>query len=138
LPGAAYSEKDALFVNTEGRPQMTARAVFPSGEAREDWTIIRALSAVLGQPLPFNSAAELRAALFAVAPHLAMLDQILPADSAAIARLAATGSKTGKERFGQAIADFYLTNPIARASKIMASLSALHAAHPGEATGTDG
>jgi NADH-quinone oxidoreductase subunit G len=138
LPGAAYSEKDALYVNTEGRPQMTARAVFPPGEAREDWTIIRALSAVLGQPLPFNSAAELRAALFAVAPHLALLDHILPADSAAIAKLAAKGGKTGKERFGRTIADFYLTNPIARASAIMASLSALHAAHPGEATGTDG
>ena len=55
LPGAAYTEKDATYVNTEGRPQMTARAVFPPGEAREDWKIIRALSGVLGQALPFNS-----------------------------------------------------------------------------------
>ena len=55
LPGAAYTEKDATYVNTEGRPQMTARAVFPPGDAREDWKIIRALSGVLGQSLPFNS-----------------------------------------------------------------------------------
>ena len=55
LPGAAYTEKDATYVNTEGRPQMTARAVFPPGEAREDWKIVRALSGVLGQALPFNS-----------------------------------------------------------------------------------
>ncbi len=80
LPGAAYTEKDALYVNTEGRPQMTARAIFPPGEAREDWKIIRALSGVLGRPLPFNNVAELRAKLFAACPHLAMLDQIVPAD----------------------------------------------------------
>ena len=82
LPGAAYTEKDATYVNTEGRPQMTARAVFPPGEAREDWKIVRALSGVLGQALPFNSVAELRAKMFAACPHLALLDQILPADSA--------------------------------------------------------
>jgi NADH-quinone oxidoreductase subunit G len=138
LPGAAYTEKDATYVNTEGRPQMTARAIFPPGEAREDWKIIRALSGVLGQALPFNSVSELRAKMFAVSPHLAMLDQILPADSAAIERLATQGGKTGKERFGEAITDFYLTNPIARASAIMASLSVMHAANTPEATGTDG
>jgi len=138
LPGAAYTEKDATYVNTEGRPQLTARAVFPPGEAREDWKIIRALSGVLGQALPFNNVAELRAKMFAVSPHLAMLDQILPADSAAIEKLASQGGRTGKDRFGVAIADFYLTNPIARASAIMANLSAMHAANPPEATGTDG
>jgi NADH-quinone oxidoreductase subunit G len=138
LPGAAYTEKDALFISTEGRAQMTARAVFPPGEAREDWTILRALSGVLGRPLPFNSVAELRAKLFASHPNLAMLDQIVPADSAAITALAAKAGKPSKERLGTAVADFHLTNPIARASEIMASLSALHAAHPQEATGTDG
>ena len=55
LPGAAYTEKDAIYVNTEGRPQMTARAVFPPGEAREDWKILRALSGALGKPLPFDT-----------------------------------------------------------------------------------
>jgi NADH-quinone oxidoreductase subunit G len=138
LPAAAYTEKDALYVNTEGRPQMTARAVFPPGEAREDWTIIRALSGVIGKPLPFNSISELRAKLFAACPHLALLDQIVPADAAAIERLAAKGGRVGKERFGSAIADFYLTNPIARASEIMARLSAMHAEGAEGATGTHG
>ncbi|MFZ0398408.1 MAG: NADH-quinone oxidoreductase subunit NuoG [Methyloceanibacter sp.] len=135
LPGAAYTEKDAIYVNTEGRPQMTARAVFPPGEAREDWKIIRALSAVLGQALPFNSVSELRAKLFAACPHLALLDQVTPADSGAIGRLAGQDTgKTGRDRFGEAITDFYLTNPIARASAIMASLSAMHEAGADEAT----
>ena len=139
LPGAAYTEKDAIYVNTEGRPQMTARAVFPPGDAREDWKIIRALSGALGQALPFNSVAELRAKLFATCPHFALIDQITPADSAAIGRLAAQdGSKTGRDRFGEAITDFYLTNPIARASEIMASLSAMHEAGAEGATGTHG
>jgi NADH-quinone oxidoreductase subunit G len=139
LPGAAYTEKDAIYVNTEGRPQMTARAVFPPGDAREDWKIIRALSGVLGQALPFNSVGELRAKLFAACPHLALLDQVTPADSAAIERLAARDSgKTGKDRFGEAVTDFYLTNPIARASAIMANLSAMHEAGAEGATGTHG
>ena len=138
LPGAAYTEKDATYVNTEGRPQMTARAVFPPGEAREDWKIVRALSGVLGQALPFNNVAELRAKMFTVTPQLAMLEQILPAGSAAIETLAAQGGKAGKDRFGVAIGDFYLTNPIARASAIMASLSVMHAAKSPGATGTDG
>ncbi len=137
LPGAAYTEKDAIYVNTEGRSQMTTRAVFPPGEAREDWTIIRALSGTLGKPLPFDSTQALRAKLFAARPHLALLDQIDPADTAGIERLAQQSAKPGKERFGHAIEDFYLTNPIARASAIMASLSVLHAA-PDKATGTDG
>jgi NADH-quinone oxidoreductase subunit G len=138
LPGAAYTEKDALYVNTEGRPQMTARAVFPPGEAREDWTILRALSATLGATLPFDSVAALRAQIFAASPHLAMTDRIVPGDSADIARLAKLGGKVSKERFGTAIADFYLTNPIARASAIMASLSAMHARDESGATGTHG
>jgi NADH-quinone oxidoreductase subunit G len=137
LPGAAFTEKDALYVNTEGRPQMTTRAVFPPGEAREDWKIIRALSGVLGLSLPFDTVSELRAKLFASVPQLALLDQIVPGDSAAIEQLAKRGGKTSKERFGACIADFYMTNPIARASKIMADLSALHARIE-KATGTHG
>jgi NADH-quinone oxidoreductase subunit G len=138
LPGAAYTEKDATYVNTEGRPQMTARAVFPPGEAREDWKIVRALSGVLGKPLPFDSLQELRAKMYEACPHLALLDQVVPADPAAIGKLAGRPGKPGKGRFGRAIADFYLSNPIARASAIMANLSALHADRSRKATGTHG
>jgi NADH-quinone oxidoreductase subunit G len=139
LPGAAYTEKDAIYLNTEGRPQLTARAVFPPGEAREDWTILRALSAVLGQALPFDNVTELRAAMFKDHPQFALLDTIDPADLGAIETLAAAKpGKIGKQRFGQTIADFYLTNPIARASKIMAELSALQAGASKQATGTHG
>ena len=138
LPGAAYTEKSAIYVNTEGRPQMTARAVFPPGEAREDWKIIRALSGVLGKPLPFDNATELRAKLFEAHPHLALLDLVEPADSAAVERLAQKPVRVDKERFAHAIDDYYLTNPITRASAIMANLSALHAGANKKATGTDG
>ncbi len=137
LPGAAYTEKDATYVNTEGRPQMTARAVFPPGEAREDWKIVRALSGALGRPLPFDTAQQLRAKMYEACPHLALLDLVEPADASAIERLARKAGKVDKDRFGRAIEDFYLTNPIARASAIMADLSALHARANHRATGTN-
>ena len=88
LPGAAYTEKSAIYVNTEGRVQMTARAAFPPGDAREDWAILRALSDVLGQRLPFDSLRELRRALYAAHPHFMRVDQIAPspADGAEGAR----------------------------------------------------
>ena len=138
LPGAAYTEKDGTYVNTEGRAQMTARAIFPPGEAREDWTIIRALSAVLGRPLPFDSLQELRAKMYAACPHLALLDLVEPAEAAPIEKLAGKPAKPGKDRFGLVIEDYYLSNPVARASAIMASLSAMHAGGAEKATGTDG
>ncbi|MEZ5873745.1 MAG: NADH-quinone oxidoreductase subunit NuoG [Hyphomicrobiales bacterium] len=138
LPGAAYTEKDATYVNTEGRAQMTSRAVFPPGEAREDWKIVRALSAVLGKPLPFDSLQELRGKMYEAHPQLALLEMVEPADSAAIEKLASKAAKPGKDRFGLAIDDYYLTNAVARASAIMASLSAMHADEFPKATGTDG
>ena len=138
LPGAAYTEKDATYVNTEGRAQTTAQAIFPPGEAREDWKILRALSGVLGKPLPFDSLQELRAKMYEAQPGLALLDLVQPADSMAIGKLAAKPTKTGKDRFGPAIEDYYLSNPVARASAIMASLSAMHADGNEKATGTDG
>ncbi len=137
LPGAAYSEKDGTYVNVEGRAQMTARAVFPPGEAREDWTILRALSGALGKPLPFDSLQELRAKMYAEQPNLALLDLVEPADAGAVATLAGKPAKPSKDRFGLSIDDYYLSNPIARASAIMASLSAMHEASD-KATGTDG
>ena len=138
LPGAAYTEKGGTYVNTEGRAQLTARAIFPPGEAREDWTILRALSAVLGQALPFDSLQELRGKMYAAYPHLALLDLVEPADAASISKIAGQAAKPGKDRFGLTIEDYYLSNPVARASAIMASLSAMHAGGPEKATGTDG
>lgn len=133
LPAAAYSEKSAIYVNTEGRAQMTARAAFPPGEAREDWAIFRALSERLGHTLPFKSLGELRAALYAAYPHLAALGDIAPGDPAAIAALAKGEKKMDKAAFVPAVSDFYLTNPIARASKTMAECSALAAGKRAEA-----
>jgi NADH-quinone oxidoreductase subunit G len=125
LPAAAYTEKQVTYVNTEGRPQMTARASFPPGEAKEDWAILRALSDALGSTLPWDNLDELRAAMYKVAPHLARLDTVGKADASALAGLAMVSGKMSSEPFRNAIADFYMTNPIARASKIMADCSAL-------------
>jgi NADH-quinone oxidoreductase subunit G len=125
LPGATYTEKSGTFVNTEGRVQMTTRAGFAPGEAREDWAILRALSDVLGRKLPFDSLAQLRAKLYAEHPHFAAIDEIAVGDTAGLDRLAALGGETGKAPFASNVADFYLTNPIARASAVMAECSAL-------------
>jgi NADH-quinone oxidoreductase subunit G len=129
LPGAAYTEKSGTYVNTEGRVQQTNRAVFPPGEAREDWTILRALSDVVGHKLPFDSLPALRRDLHAAHPHLAALDEIAPADaSPALDALAGLDGSVEGTAFVSPVADFYLTNPIARASRVMAECSALHAA----------
>jgi NADH-quinone oxidoreductase subunit G len=125
LPGAAYPEKSAIYVNTEGRVQMATRASFPPGDAREDWAILRALSDVLGAKLPYDSMRELRAAMFKSHPHLQRIDTIAPADPAAICTLAARGGTCDKAPFRSPVADFYLANPIARASAVMAECSAL-------------
>ncbi|MGO3932883.1 NADH-quinone oxidoreductase subunit NuoG [Rhodopseudomonas pseudopalustris] len=127
LPGAAYTEKSGIYVNTEGRVQMAARAAFPPGDAREDWAILRALSQALGHTLGYDSLAALRKALFAAHPHLMRIDQITPADGAAIAALAARGGEPAKAPLVCPIQDFYMTNPIARASAVMAECSRLAA-----------
>jgi NADH-quinone oxidoreductase subunit G len=125
LPGAAYTEKSGTWVNTEGRVQLGNRAAFPPGDAREDWSILRALSAVLGQTLPFDSLAELRMRLYERHPHMAEADAILPADPADFGRIAAIGGELSGPAFASTIRDFYLTNPIARASKVLAECSAM-------------
>jgi NADH-quinone oxidoreductase subunit G len=125
LPGAAYTEKSATYVNTEGRPQMTVRATFPPGEAREDWAILRALAEKLGAAPEWNSLTELRAAMYKVAPQLAELDVIHTADADALSELAKGEGATLKDPFRSPVTDFYLTNPIARASRIMGDCSAL-------------
>ena len=125
LPGAAFTEKSGLYVNTEGRVQMTNRASFPPGEAHEDWAILRALSAVLGKALSFDSLSQLRKSLFVAHPHFAAINGIAVSDAGAINVLAGLGGKVGKDAFHSPVTDFYLTNPIARASKTMAACSAL-------------
>ncbi|WP_022722601.1 NADH-quinone oxidoreductase subunit NuoG [Rhodopseudomonas sp. B29] len=125
LPGAAYTEKSGTYVNTEGRAQIAERASFPPGEAREDWAIIRALSAAVGQTLPYDSLAALRKAMFAAAPHLMRIGQIEAGDVAAIRALGGAGGSVEKTPFRTAINDFYMTNPIARASAVMAECSRL-------------
>jgi NADH-quinone oxidoreductase subunit G len=125
LPGATYTEKPGIYVNTEGRAQAAARAAFPPGDAREDWAILRALSGALGQPLPFDSLTQLRSKLFEAHPHVARLDQIEPADVESVRALAAQPVSVMKDAFASVISDFYLTNPIARASAVMAECSAL-------------
>ncbi|MGB3487556.1 MAG: NADH-quinone oxidoreductase subunit NuoG [Xanthobacteraceae bacterium] len=125
LPGAAYTEKSGLYVNTEGRAQMTNRAGFPPGEAREEWAILRALSDTLGHKLPFDTLAALRQLVFKAAPHLMRLDQADAADAAAVRTLAGRGGKADAAPFKAAYASYYLTNPIARASAVMAECSRL-------------
>jgi len=119
LPAAAYTEEPGLFVNTEGRPQLAMRAGFAPGEAKENWAILRALSAELDATQPWDSLAQLRGALVEAVPHLAQIDQVAEKESQVLPL-----EKLGKASFRAAVSDFYLTNPIARASELMAELSA--------------
>ncbi|MFN7225443.1 MAG: NADH-quinone oxidoreductase subunit NuoG [Paracoccaceae bacterium] len=123
LPGAAYTEENALFVNTEGRPQLAMRAGFAPGEAKENWAILRALSAELGATLPWDSLAALRRALVAAHPHLGRVDQV-----AANGWVRIPLRDPARASFRLVVKDFYLTNPIARASQVMAELSAMASA----------
>jgi NADH-quinone oxidoreductase subunit G len=125
LPGAAYTEKSGLYVNTEGRVQMGARAAFPPGDAREDWAILRALSDVVGHRLPYDSLGQLRAALFAAYPHLQRVDTIAAGNPADVEKLAGLGGGPDRAPLRSVVEDFYFTNPIARASAVMAECSAI-------------
>jgi len=116
LPGAAYTEKDGIYVNTEGRVQYATRAAFPPGDAREDWTIIRAVSGAVGKSIGFDTLAELREALCADHPHFADADEIAPAKWASFGGRA----KLSAEPVGQAFDNFYMTCAISRASETMA------------------
>jgi NADH-quinone oxidoreductase subunit G len=125
LPGAAYPEKSGIFVNTEGRVQLAARASFPPGEAREDWAILRALSDVVGHRLPYDSLPQLRQALFKAHPHLQRVDQISPGARSEVAALAARRGTPEQAPFAPAIEDFYFSNAIARCSPVMAECSVI-------------
>jgi NADH-quinone oxidoreductase subunit G len=126
LPGAAYTEKNGLYVNLEGRVQMGKRAVFPKGEAKEDWSVLRALSEVLGQKLPYDSLDQLRAKLFADHPTFGQID-FAPGSvptSFDIGALGADG-EVSDAPFESPIKAFHLTNPVARASVTMAECAAV-------------
>jgi NADH-quinone oxidoreductase subunit G len=104
---------------------MATRASFPPGDAREDWAILRALSDVLKHRLPYDSLRALRADLFKAHPHLLRVGEIAPADPTGIQKLAALGGNAEKAPFTSNVDDFYLTNPITRASAVMAECSAV-------------
>ena len=126
LPGAAYTEKEGLYVNIEGRVQRARRATFPPGEAKEDWAILRALSDVVGKRLPYDNLDALRAAIAADAPHFANLGEALPHGGAGATNWSAVGAAGPLDTttpLASAMSDYYLTNPIARASATMAICS---------------
>jgi NADH-quinone oxidoreductase subunit G len=131
LPGAAYSEKHGIYVNLEGRVQFSEKAVDPPGDARKEWSILRALSDVLGKTLQFDDLHQLRAAIGAEHPHLVQpgISSVDPLPAFAGAAPAVSGL------IAYPIEDFYLTNPIARASPTMQRCSAeiLHCEHFQEA-----
>jgi NADH-quinone oxidoreductase subunit G len=128
LPGAAYTEKDGTYLNTEGRLQLAHRAIFPPGEAREDWKIIRALSGAIGRPLAYNSLGELRRRLREAYPTFAEADRISPSEWGEFGQ----AGSVDPAPFSYPIADFYRTDPISRASATMAECSDIFLAHHGE------
>ena len=132
LPGAAYTEKSGLYVNSEGRVQLANRATFPPGDAKEDWAILRALSDVAGKRLPYDDIEMLRRAIVADAPHFAARDEAPQSAGADPAiwpaiwnAIGVPGAVDTNIPLASPIADFYLTNPIARASETMAECSRL-------------
>ena len=143
LPGSAFTEKSATYVNMEGRVQRTKRVVFPPGESRDDWAIVRALSDAVGAKLPYDTLAELRARIEAAFPGFARLDTV------GRERWSSFGNEGLMEMtpFQSPVSDFYMTNAICRASETMAACSAAFVAQrgapidspsPKAATGTHG
>jgi len=124
LPGAAYTEKDGTYVNTEGRVQLASDAVFPPGEAREDWKILRAFSGTLGRPLPFDTLGELRRRMWEACPILAVADRIAPAAWEPFGE----AGPVNPAPFTYPIKDFYRTDPISRASETMARCAEVYLA----------
>ncbi len=133
LPGAAYTEKDGIYVNTEGRMQYGAKAVFAPGDAREDWTILRALSEVLGKTLPFDDLIQLRAKLAEVSPTFANPDEI---QAASWQDFGTKGDITPSALMSP-ITNYYMTDPVSRVSKTMAECTAV-LINPQQRTGTNG
>ena len=134
LPGAAYTEKNATYVNTEGRVQLGRRAIFPPGEAREDWTIIRALSAVLGQTLPYDDLKAVRAKLVEANANFLKINQTTPAEWGSFG----TEGAISDAPFTSPVSNFYMTDPISRASETMAHCIETFGKGDERKTGTDG
>jgi len=134
LPGAAYTEKDGTYVNTEGRVQVTRLAVFPPGEAKEDWKILRALAEVAGHAPGYDTIEQVRARLAQVNPVFGRLDELSPA---AWEAFGAEGKVSG-DAFAATIANYYMTDPISRASTTMAECTAAFVNTAAERTGTHG
>ena len=132
LPGAAYTEKSATYVNLEGRAQRTRLAVFPPGDAREDWTIVRALSGALGQTLPYDTVTAVRSRMSELSAHMTALDTVAEAawdtfgDDGAL----------GDQAFVTSVENYYMTDPISRASETMAECTARFGAQLEAPTGT--
>jgi NADH-quinone oxidoreductase subunit G len=133
LPGLAYTEKSGIYVNTEGRAQMTEPAIDALGEAKEDWAILRALSEVAGRTLPYDTLDQLRRALFKAAPNLQQLGAVVPAKWESFG---GSGTVTARA-FQMPIANYYMTDPISRASETMAKCTDAFVA-PITGTGTHG
>ncbi len=133
LPGAAYTEKNATYVNTEGRVQLAQRATFPPGEAREDWTILRALSEALGKTLPFDDLKQVRARMVELNANFLNEDEVVPAPWAEFGQ----EGEISEAPFTPAIRSFYMTDPISRASITMAECADLFGGNQ-RGTGTDG
>ncbi|HEY1721315.1 MAG TPA: NADH-quinone oxidoreductase subunit NuoG [Magnetospirillaceae bacterium] len=134
LPGAAFTEKNATYVNTEGRPQRTQIATFAPGEAREDWKILRALSESLGKPLAYDTLADLRKHLVQANPIFAALDQVKPAAWEAFGADGATSSAP----LVSPLVNYYMTDAISRASKTMAECTTAFVQNAQKRTGTHG
>jgi NADH-quinone oxidoreductase subunit G len=134
LPGAAYTEKNATYVNTEGRVQQARLAVFPPGEAKEDWKILRALSEAAGRKLPYDTIGQLRARLVALSTTFARLDAAQPGTWAPFGRAGAVEAAA----FVSPVANYYMTDPISRASATMAACTEAYVKGPGARTGTHG
>ena len=134
LPGAAYTEKNATYVNTEGRVQLARLAVFPPGDAREDWTIVRALSDVLGKTLPYDDLKMVRSRLVEVNPVFLNIDEVAPAPWGPFG----SDGEIAIQALRTPVDNFYMTDPISRASVTMAKCSDLFVSATREKTGTDG
>ena len=133
LPGAAYTEKNATYVNTEGRVQLGRLAVNPPGDAREDWAILRALSAYAGpQALPYDNLGQVRQKLIAANPIFAAVDHVAPAQWGAFG----TPGTMDSAPFASAISNFYMTDPISRNSETMARCTEAFLRKHNTATGT--